>query len=258
MKFLSFIFFFCSHFLLAQEQVNIKEIEKSLAKIQDNFYASKFEVSNKLYRQFLSSIPKDDAKIPIDKVQIDSLNWRDKLASNESFALYYHQHKAFGNYPVVNISYEAALIFCDWLSNYYNNSSNKKFKKVLFRLPSIQEWEKMARGENSKNKFPWEGNELVNKKGDYLCNLNTKDDAQLSALKDNATIMAPVKSYNPNQFGLYNLIGNVSEMTSEKNIVKGGSWIDKPDNLGIDLNYEYDLSPKNNIGFRFVMEVLEK
>ena len=40
----------------------------------------------------------------------------------------------------------------------------------------------------------------------------------------NTDVTAPVNSYTKNYFGLYNLIGNVAEMTSEKGICKGGTW----------------------------------
>src|SRR6478736_4482820 len=53
---------------------------------------------------------------------------------------------SFGHYPVVNISHKAAIAYCQWLTDEYNNLKKRKFKKVLFRLPTINEWQIAALG----------------------------------------------------------------------------------------------------------------
>jgi formylglycine-generating enzyme required for sulfatase activity len=77
---------------------------------------------------------------------------------------------------------------------------------------------------------------------------------------DNADITAPVKSYEPNTFGLYNMSGNVAEMLFEKGKTKGGSWLDSAEAMKIASNGKFAQysQPCPAIGFRVFMEVLEK
>lgn len=52
----------------------------------------------------------------------------------------------FSHYPVINITHEAAIAYCNWLTDEYNNQKKRKFKKVKFRLPTLQEWQIAALG----------------------------------------------------------------------------------------------------------------
>ena len=74
----------------------------------------------------------------------------------------------------------------------------------------------------------------------------------------NSDIIAPVNSYWENDFGLYNMSGNVAEMVEEKGIAKGGSWKDGPESLKIEAEHEYDGNAETYVGFRYFAEVLEK
>jgi formylglycine-generating enzyme required for sulfatase activity len=72
---------------------------------------------------------------------------------------------------------------------------------------------------------------------------------------DFADITAPVKSYWPNGYGLYNVNGNVAEMIADKEIVAGGSWNDP----GYDVRNESVKPYKGaarNVGFRIVATVV--
>jgi formylglycine-generating enzyme required for sulfatase activity len=68
-----------------------------------------------------------------------------------------------------------------------------------------------------------------------------------------ADITSPVKSYFPNKIGVYNLIGNVAEMISEEGIAKGGSWINKPEEVSVTEDFHYT-KPSDWLGFRCVCE----
>jgi len=245
--------------ITAYGQVEIKEVDKSLAKISDKLYASKYEVSNNQYITFIHALKKGKQLDQLAVAQIDSSKWLDKLAYNKPFVSYYHAHPAYKDYPVVNISHDAAVLFCEWLTNEYNSNPDRKFKRVTFRLPTEQEWSEAAQGGDSSATYPWKGVELKDKKGVSLCNyagtINsiTNKDSHTKAVR----ITASVKSYTPNNFGLYNMSGNAAEMLSDKNIVKGGSWLDTGDCMMIKSKQSYDGSTKPSVGFRYFVDIIE-
>lgn len=239
----------------------LKEIVKHQKKIKENLYASCTEVSNKEYASFISSLKNSNSKSELQLATIDSLQWRSKNSYNEPYVSYYHSHKAYEHYPVVNISYDAAVTYCNWLTKLYNEDEHRKFKKVKFRLPTVEEWEFAAKGNNSKFIYPWEGDKMQNEKGKMRANFkrgNGDANGVAAYLNENADITAPVNSYWPNSFGLYNMAGNVAEMTSTANSIKGGSWMDNAAQLKIAMNQSYDGNPKCYVGFRCFMEIIEK
>jgi len=253
-----------------KDAVNCKDVEKSLSKIKDNLYAGKYEVSNFLYRQFLQDLANSKRIELFNKVQVDSINWRDNMAYNEPYVTYYFRHPAYNNYPVVNVSFEAAIAYCEWLTTKYNSFPERKFKKVIFRLPAGSEWEFAAKGGLEKNSYAW-GNRLI--ENDQLkCNYfrigdeNLKRDSTTGKIiidkgpwlqNDHAEITSPVDSYWPNKYGMFNVCGNVAEMVQEKGISMGGSWKCPGGEVKVTSRARYSKS-STDLGFRYFMEVLEK
>jgi sulfatase modifying factor 1 len=243
--------------------LDIKSTQKSLTKMNDSLYISQFEVTNKQYSIFLNHLKERMQTEDYLSCQIDSSKWNENSPYNEPFVKYYHTHPAFAKYPVVNISYESAMRFCDWLTDMYNSNNNRKFKKVKFRLPTEKEWIAAANCGNPSAVYPWDGNELTNKKGLLRCNfIRAAEDTMGVAgmLHDNAEITAPVKSYWPNKNGIYNMSGNVAEMIAEKGKTMGGSWLDTADAMKINSEGKFAIchTPMPTIGFRFVMVLIEK
>ena len=253
-----------------------KAIDKNYVKVDSTLYCCKYEATNVDYREFLADLKKSGKNDEYQKALPDTLGWRDKLAYNEPYVELYFRHPAYQNYPMVNISYEQAIIFCDWLTKKYNLLMNKKFKKVLFRLPSKEEWEKTAHGGLKENVYPWKEDYLLNTECKYLCNFRRFGDEGVTydtltkkfiatnqdkmgmtgLLNDHSELTAPVESYYPNGFGIFNMSGNVSEMIKEKGIAKGGSWISPGYDVRIQSNEFYTKSC-THIGFRVFMEVIE-
>lgn len=247
--------------ITALGQIHMKEIDESLVKINDGLYASKYEVSNKLYIAFLNSLKRSNKTNLLSIAQIDTVKWTDKLTYNEPYVHYYHRHPAYQNHPLVNISYEGANLYCAWLTEQYNSDKKRKFKKVLFRLPSEKEWILAAQAGDSSAIYPWDGKELRNKKGQVMYNYKQKLKDTLwvdGKYLENVDVTAPIKSYWENNFGLYNMSGNAAEMINVKGIVKGGSWRDDSEYLKINTKYKYDGKAQTFVGFRYFAEILEE
>ena len=243
--------------LTAFGQLQIKEINEFLVKVNETLYASKYEVSNELYMTFLNSL---EDKNLLSIAQIDTLKWNTVASHNESYAQYYHAHPAYQNYPVVNISYEASVLFCEWLTKRYNSDKKRKFNKVTFRLPSEEEWIASAQAGDESAIYPWKGPDLRNKSDQVMCNFKQEIKASIAPTGKQVhnDITAPVKSYWKNSLGLYNMSGNVAEMINEKGTAKGGSWKQDSEYLKINSKYNYDGSPQPYVGFRFFAEIIEK
>ena len=242
-------------------QIKIKELNKSLAKVSETLYALECEVSNKDYATFLIALKKANKTDLLALAQIDTLQWSSKENYNAPYTTYYHKHPAYEGYPTVNISHKGATLYCEWLTAEYNSNPNRKFKKVVFRLPTEKEWILAAQAGDNTAIYSWTGKELRNKKGYLMANFKRADGDTMGvagALNDNADVTAPVYSYWPNKFGIYCMSGNVAEMLNEQTIVKGGSWSQKSEFLRIDSRENVDGSPKSHIGFRPFVDIIEK
>jgi len=245
--------------LLAQP--DIKKISKTMVELSEGLFISPYEVSNELYHAFLQSIATNGNDGEIALAQIDSAAWSRNALYNMPYTEYYHKHPAYANYPVVNISHPGAEMFCEWLTNQINTSDKSKWKKVKVRLPSEMEWMMAAKGGFTDAVYAWKGEELRNMKGQYVCNFKGEkiDAAKIAgSLTENTTITAPVSAYWPNTIGLYNMCGNVAEMLSTPDMLKGGSWYHPAQLLRIDARIPYDGKAAPYAGFRFVLEVVEE
>lgn len=102
------------------------------------------------------------------------------------------------DHPVTQIALADALAYCIWSGT---------------RLPNEAEWEAAARGKSDGKKYPW-GNNLVNSDNTFNANTWQGDFPKSNSLEDGYLGTAPVKSYQPNDYGLYQVIGNVWEWCS--------------------------------------------
>jgi len=217
----------------------------------------------------------------------DSLCWvRDfSYSYNEPMAKKYFNHPAFGNYPVVGVSWKQATAFCEWRTHYMNSylEGKKRSPESDFRLPTEAQWEYAARGGRSQAQFPWGGPYLRNKKGCLLANFKP---GRGNYPEDGGFYTVRADAYWPNDFGLYNMAGNVSEWTSslyyeggynfqhdmnpdirwnakdsdpprmKRKVIRGGSWKDVGYFLQTSTRaYEYQDTSKSYIGFRCVIDL---
>lgn len=216
------------------------------------------EVNNWQYRTFLQHLQAKGETEKLKQAQVDSTLWKHELHYNEPYVTYYYSHPAYSFYPVVNISQRGAQLYCEWLTEEYNKTAKVK---ATFRLPTEQEWMLAAKGGNDTALYPWAGNSLTYTgkgkwKGEPMCNYKVERTPTTPEIhNDNADITAPVESYLPNAYGLYNISGNVSEMVADGNFTKGGSWNSAKEKLTIqsrETAAEVPI-PSPQVGFRVVM-----
>ena len=211
----------------------------------NQLFFSTTEVSNEQYREFITYLKTNQRSNDLVIAQVDSAAWTNTFAYNAPYVNYYFQHTAYDNYPVVNITYEGAQLYCEWLTAQYKN----KGYTVKVRLPEADEWMLAAQGGNKENLYGWEGNAINDKKGNPLANYQWN--------VEKAIIVSPVTSYAPNAFGIYHMSGNVAEMLQTKGTHKGGSWFSAQQYVTVlgDDEYKDITTASPFIGFRTVIEV---
>jgi len=245
-----------------------KYIEQSVLLVNNNIYAGQYEVSNRLYAQFTAT-----------QVGAKHASKNNGWSAYSQYGIYqqYNNDVAWDNYPVVNITHRDAAAFCAWMTETYNQMPKRKYSKVVFRLPTADEWELAARGGQKNAPYPWGGPYLRNSQGCFLANycpyeeqfmtssnptgetefVYQEKDSLYGADADGGYFTTSVDSYVPNNLGFYNMSGNAAEMLSDGTTTKGGSWISTSYYIQIESNEEYT-GAQPFTGFRYVMEILEE
>ena len=215
------------------------------------------------------------------KIYPDTTVWiRDfEYSYNEPMHNDYFWHQAYGDYPVVGISWEQAKAFCQWrtlIKNTYKKDKGQQFVNS-FRLPSEAEWEYAARGGLQGGTFPWGGPYAKNDRGCFMANFKP---LRGNYAADQALYTVEADSYEPNDYNLYNMAGNVAEWTMSsydsssyefsstinpnvnddtlnRKVVRGGSWKDVAYYLQVSSrDYEVDTIQRSYIGFRTVQDYM--
>jgi formylglycine-generating enzyme len=205
---------------------------------------------------------------------------------NEPYTINYFWHPAYDNYPVVGVSWKQATAFSIWRTQLLNSTLAKNGLPGVhdYRLPIETEWEYAARGGLEHSMYPWGGYYTRNKEGCFLANFKP---LRGNYADDGGVVTTPVGNYQPNEYGLYDMAGNVAEWTStaydesayifshdlnpdfrynakpgdppvlKRKVIRGGSWKD----IGYFLQngtrtYEYQDTSKSYIGFRCVRSYL--
>ncbi|MDT0675474.1 gliding motility lipoprotein GldK [Autumnicola musiva] len=198
---------------------------------------------------------------------------------NEPMHNDYFWHSAFDDYPVVGVSWKQARAFAQWRTMYHNQfRQSKDLENVsTYRLPTEAEWEYAARGGLEGATYPWGGPYAKNDRGCFMANFKP---LRGDYAADQALYTVEAKSYEPNDYGLYNMAGNVAEWVFSsydpvsyeymstmnptvnnpedmRKVVRGGSWKDVAYFLQVSSrDYEYADSARSYIGFRTVQDYL--
>jgi sulfatase modifying factor 1 len=175
-------------------------------------------IENKLaYEDNPAKAPKRSSFINHENVAIypDTLTFiRDFTYSyNDPMAQTYFWHPGYDDYPVVGVNWKQANAFCWWRTAYLNASYSKQGDPEVnpFRLPTEAEWEYAARGGRRFSQYPWGGPYTRNSHGCFLCNFKP---LRGDYIEDGGFYPVKATAYFPNDYGLYNMAGNVAEWTS--------------------------------------------
>jgi hypothetical protein len=232
------------------------------------------EVTNDDYQLFLQDLLRQRLFREIDSAAIAESDWLsllpDSVRTLPVNELMKRGHPSLGNHPVMNISYRAAGIYAEWLTQVYNQDPKRRDgRNVRFRLPTHEEWIYAASGGKNRTPYPWGGPYLRNSKGCYLANFDvtqvvvapegypkTEPREFEDSCDDGGWLTVPVDSYHPNGFGLYQTSGNAAEMLDTPGKTVGGSWMDAGYYLQIGVVQD-QMIPGPGVGFRLVMEYVD-
>jgi formylglycine-generating enzyme required for sulfatase activity len=219
-------------------------------RIEENFFMDETEITNISWLEYVTWMKNIYGE---DSPEYRS-SYPDTLVWEVPFRTHYFLHPAFKEYPVVGITWKQAKEYCQWRSDrvmeqrLIQKETHPKMiipKKIAYRLPTSKEWEKVASAgylEKTQNK--------IDKKYSNEPTGNFKPNRTSSFVENTK----PVNSYWPNKFGVYNILGNVAEMTDQENVCKGGSWVTPKDEVHIETNFRYEKA-ENWLGLRCVCEV---
>lgn len=216
-----------------------------------SFYMDETEVANIHWLEYLYYIKQDSTREFYQSALPDTTVWAGRLAFNDSYVDHYLRYPGFRYYPVVGVSWIQANDYAKWrtvkvnqvlaqeagLEDYSAEQGGRiplETGVVLpsYRLPTEAEWEYAAQAligtqwldENQTHKrlYPWDGHALRNpygkEMGSFMANFKRGrgDYAGIAGkLNDGAMITAYVYEYPPNDFGLYNMAGNVNEWVQD-------------------------------------------
>ena len=199
----------------------------------DAFYMDKFEVTNSQFKKFLDENPlwqKEKALISLVG---------DTYLSGWEGNMY---PKGRANHPVCDISWFAAKAYAEWVGK---------------DLPTQAQWERAARGNLKEKTFPWGNSSPEN---------NANFDRYTAKVSFSIPPTEKVGSYQPNHFGLFDMIGNVEEWCLDRldvtdihgryHRMRGGSWFSEIEELSIANQSQHPAADSmGTLGFRCVSEI---
>ena len=210
----------------------------------------------------------------------DTMVWaRDfEYSYNDPLLYSYFNSPSYSEYPVVGVTWEQAHAFCHWRTQLLRSQQSVVVNS--YRLPTEAEWEYAARGGRKMAMYPWGDRYARDAEGCYLANFKPY---RGSYHNDTGVSTMAVGQFEPNDFGLFDMAGNVAEWTAsaystssntnihdlnpefpyiarkedpntlKRKVIKGGSWKDISYYLQCGVrSYEYQYEGRSYIGFRCV------
>ncbi len=230
-----------------------------------DFYMGKYEVTNAEFVKFLN-VKGNQTEGGATWINLEG-SWEGEKCRIYLSGSTFKVESGYENYPVIYVSWYGATAYCQWLGSQY-------------RLPTEAEWEYAAGNGSRHTKYSWGNGDPSGKKGGNVSDQTAKAKFSSWSAFENYTdgyiYTAPVGHFDANEFGLYDMSGNVWEWCSDwydaeyyKNspskdpkgpstakdyrVLRGGSWISDPE--GCRVAYRFGSVPyswNSYIGFRVV------
>ncbi len=249
-------------FIMGSDDEDIKELAPKHTVSVESFYMDIYEVTNEQFANFLNEVTPREGE---EGVRYKWIVLRNDLENAGRAAWWpaeiifedgvYKPMEGYDKHPVMVVSWYAADEYCKWAKK---------------RLPTEAEWEYAARGGLKEKTFPW-GNAIPT--GGVIFDRTWQSNEAPAPT-------APVGSYYPNGYGLYDMAGNVWEWvndwytedyykdappenpkgpeTSSFKVTRGGSWFNAFSALRVSLrNFAPPESLNEDVGFRCAKDVEE-
>ena len=222
----------------------------------------------------------------------DTLVWIRDFAYtyNEPFTQKYFSHVGFDDYPVVGVTWKQAKAFCKWRTDLKSSFQSRLNETPAhdYRLPTETEWELAARGGLNNALYPWGSYYTRNVEGCFVANFKP---LRGNYVADSPTTTTAMRTgmFDPNNYGLYDMAGNVAEWTNsafyesaysvvhdmnpemeynakpddppalKRKVIRGGSWKDTKYFIRVSTrSFEYQDTAKSYVGFRCVRTSFRK
>ena len=195
---------FVDKFSISKYSVTIAEFKRFIDETDYVTDAEKFGWSFVFFEQLKNNSYTDSVQNAPWWIKVDEAYWN--LPDGENIGI-----DKFPDHPVTHISWRDAQEYCKWSGT---------------RLPTEAEWEFAARGGLDQKKYPW-GDQLE-PNGEVQCNIFEGEFPNKNNAPKDMRFTTRVDKFKPNNFGLYNMVGNVWEWTED--------WFTRFHNLDINVN----------------------
>ena len=202
--------------------------KNTLARVEEvkPFFIDQTEVTNAAYGAYLNWLQKKgDDPLDYQFALPDTQCWHRPMSYNEPLVRNYLRHASFKHYPVVGVSWIQASLYCEWRSARINELDSMGEDSVEIRLPSEHEWEYASLANYSYNETNLTNDRTFSirqklgfGRGKMMHNFKRGrgDNSGLAHRpNDAANIPSPVFMYELNDYGLFNMHGNVAEWVGD-------------------------------------------
>ena len=217
-------------------QYDDRWVRRHFSDLGEGLWLARQETTNAEYRQFLRSLLDEGRQDDYLRCLPDTQAWAMLGTQALPMVRHYFRNPAYDDHPVVGLTRESVDAYFRWFTATYRRNGGKKYADAEFCLPTREEWIRAAQGGDTSKTYPWGTGFIKNSRGEDLCNYRPAE-LRFDSLSGRwlevpaqaepvVRFTSRVDGYFPNNWGLYNMSGNVAEMIDRPGIAMGGSFRD--------------------------------